>query len=69
MKTQVLRFLRFYGAQNVDGILGDLWSSHQFDVPKRIFYLIHVLSERTDLNAYMVAEYDDVNLKRFMMVS
>ena len=68
----IKRFLRFYGAKNVDGILGDLGvSSHQFDVPERGFStrfdadLDMRMNQKSDLNAYKVVnEYDDVNLKR-----
>ncbi|MCG9791392.1 16S rRNA (cytosine(1402)-N(4))-methyltransferase RsmH [Flavobacterium algicola] len=68
----IKRFLRFYGAKEIDGILGDLGvSSHQFDVPERGFStrfdadLDMRMSQKNDLSAYKVVnEYDDANLKR-----
>ncbi len=68
----IKRFLRFYGARTVDGILGDLGvSSHQFDVPERGFStrfdaeLDMRMSQKNELDAYKVVnEYDDANLKR-----
>ena len=71
----IKRFLRFYGAKNVDGILGDLGvSSHQFDVPERGFStrfdaeLDMRMSQKNDLNAYKVVnEYDDANLRRVFL--
>ncbi|MGM8360534.1 16S rRNA (cytosine(1402)-N(4))-methyltransferase RsmH [Flavobacterium sp. ARAG 55.4] len=71
----IKRFLRFYGARNVDGILADLGvSSHQFDVPERGFSirfdaeLDMRMSQKNDLNAYKVVnEYDDANLRRVFL--
>lgn len=68
----IKRFLRFYGARSVDGILGDLGvSSHQFDVPERGFStrfdaeLDMRMSQKNELDAYKVVnEYDDANLRR-----
>lgn len=71
----IKRFLRFYGAKSVDGILADLGvSSHQFDVPERGFStrfdaeLDMRMSQKNDLNAYRVVnEYDDANLRRVFL--
>jgi 16S rRNA (cytosine1402-N4)-methyltransferase len=71
----IKRFLRFYGAKSVDGVLADLGvSSHQFDVPQRGFStrfdaeLDMRMSQKNDLNAFRVVnEYDDANLRRVFL--
>lgn len=68
----IKRFLKFYGVQNVDGILGDFGvSSHQFDVPERGFStrfdadLDMRMSKQNTLSAYdVVNTYDQGDLKR-----
>jgi 16S rRNA (cytosine1402-N4)-methyltransferase len=38
-RISVYKTFAFYGVKSVDGILADLGvSSHQFDVPKEVFY-------------------------------
>lgn len=68
----IKRFLKFYGVQSVDGILGDFGvSSHQFDVPERGFStrfdadLDMRMSKQNTLSAYdVVNTYDQGDLKR-----
>ena len=68
----IKRFLKFYGVQKVDGILGDFGvSSHQFDVPERGFStrfdadLDMRMSQKSVLSAYdVVNTYDHGDLKR-----
>src|SRR5690606_29472582 len=68
----IKRFLKFYGVQQVDGILGDFGvSSHQFDVPERGFStrfdanLDMRMSKQNTLSAYdVVNTYEQGELKR-----
>jgi len=68
----IKRFLKFYGVQKADGILGDFGvSSHQFDVPERGFStrfdadLDMRMSQKSALSAYdVVNTYDHGDLKR-----
>lgn len=68
----IKRFLKFYGVQTVDGILGDFGvSSHQFDVPERGFStrfdadLDMRMSQKSALSAYdVVNTYDYGDLRR-----
>lgn len=65
------RYLRFYGVNEVDGILGDLGvSSHQFDVAERGFStrfdgeLDMRMNQRGELSAYhVVNDYDLADLR------
>ncbi|MGX7667063.1 16S rRNA (cytosine(1402)-N(4))-methyltransferase RsmH [Flavobacterium pedocola] len=66
------RFLRFHGAKEVDGILGDFGvSSHQFDVAERGFStrfdaeLDMRMNQKSDISAYhVVNEYEEAELRR-----
>ena len=68
----IKRFLKFYGVQKVDGVLGDFGvSSHQFDVPERGFStrfdadLDMRISQKSVLSDYdVVNTYDHGDLKR-----
>ena len=68
----IKRFLKFYGVQQVDGILGDFGvSSHQFDVPERGFStrfdanLDMRMSKQNTLSAYdVVNTYEQGELRR-----
>ena len=69
------RFLRFYGAAHVDGILGDFGvSSHQFDVAERGFStrfeakLDMRMNQGNKLSAYhVVNEYAEEDLSRVLL--
>ncbi|MFI8378605.1 16S rRNA (cytosine(1402)-N(4))-methyltransferase RsmH [Leeuwenhoekiella sp. NPDC079379] len=69
------RFLRFYGAAKVDGILGDFGvSSHQFDVAERGFStrfdaeLDMRMNQKNKLSAYhVVNEYAEEDLSRVLL--
>ncbi|PHR93916.1 MAG: 16S rRNA (cytosine(1402)-N(4))-methyltransferase [Leeuwenhoekiella sp.] len=69
------RFLRFYGAAQVDGILGDFGvSSHQFDVAERGFStrfdakLDMRMNQKARLSAHQVVnEYEEGDLSRVLL--
>ena len=69
------RFLRFYGAAKVDGILGDFGvSSHQFDVAERGFStrfdadLDMRMNQKNKLSAYhVINEYTEEELSRVLL--
>ncbi len=71
----IKRFLRFYGAKEVDGILADFGvSSHQFDVAERGFStrfeadLDMRMNQNEKISAYhVINEYDEERLKNVLL--
>jgi 16S rRNA (cytosine1402-N4)-methyltransferase len=68
------RYLRFYGYQQVDGILGDFGvSSHQFDAPERGFStrfeadLDMRMDQNSPISAYdVINNYDEMELRKVL---
>lgn len=72
----IKRFLRFYGVQKVDGILGDFGvSSHQFDVAERGFStrfdaeLDMRMNRRSEISAHTIINtYEEADLRKVFSV-